>query len=357
MSLATTLCLDSPLLHTSPLASSSTTTFKALRLNRQPSPTIPATQAQAQATPTERTISVSKLSRALSRLNLRSSSGGTTAHAEAHPIRFEQAQYLDSLYSSSNARQILSRVSIPSGLNRDRVREFIYSIAISPKGTAFLPRYSEIIPGYLYIADSYTGTDMKTLSKLGITHVIGINNTPHFEPTLSSPSSPLSPKLIHIKHHTITPPHPKLHLPSSKKAPSYISIFDEAVDFIDEAFRDNKPRIMIHDRLGSDWSASVVIAWAIRNQRCSYDQACHAVRQRREIVSPSREVEKGVKEWMGLEYARSFFPVGRGGRCNRSSSPSPTSSSSSASASPSSSRSSASNSDSEDTFEDVIDIR
>lgn len=347
MSLATTLCLES--------SASSSSSFKSLRLNRQQ----PQQQQSAAILSAERSISVSKLSRALSKLNLRSPGG--TVHVEAHSYRNEQAQYLDALYSRSNTSQILSRTSIPSGLAKDRVREYIYSIAISQRGTAFLPRCSEIIPGYLYIADSYTGTDPKTLLKLGITHVISINNRPRFESS-SPPSSPLSPnKLIHIKHHTITPPHPSLSLPSSKKAPSYIAIFDEAVDFMDDAFRkDDKKnaRVLIHDRLGADWSASVAIAWVTRNQRCSYDEACMAIRQRREIVNPSREVEKGVREWMGLEHARSFFPLGRGGRYYTSSESSPTSASSpSSSSASSSSASTTSNSDSEDTFEDVIDIR
>lgn len=346
MSVAATLCLDNPS-STSPSSNSNSIhPFKVMRLNHR----------RGGSGLSERTISVSKLSRALSKLSLRSPGG--TVHVEARAYRVEQAKYLDALNSSSNANQILSKVSLPSGLSKDRVREYIYSIAISPlKGTVFLPRHSEIIPKYLYMSDSYTGTDPRTLAKLGITHVISINNGPQFEPT-SPPSSPLSslPKLSHIKHHIITPPHPSLHLPSSKKAPSYIAIFDKAVDFMDDAFRDRNSRILVHDRLGSDWSASVVVAWVTRNQSCSYEQACIAVRQRREVVNPSWEVEKGVKEWMGLEHARAFFPIGRGGRCYVSSDLS-SSSSRTKVASSSASTSSASHSDSDEAYEDVIDIR
>ena len=62
----------------------------------------------------------------------------------------------------------------------------------------------------------------------------------------------------------------------------------------------------------------MVIAWLMRNGKCSYAEARDTVRQKREVVEPGLDLEMGVKEWWALELARPSFPPGRGGRCQPS---------------------------------------
>ncbi|KAF8516734.1 protein-tyrosine phosphatase-like protein [Hysterangium stoloniferum] len=203
----------------------------------------------------------------------------------------EQANLLR--HTHANARSVLCRTVIPSGLTKERVRDYSHSISITQRGKAFLPQYSEIIPNCLFLSDHFTGTDPQTLRHLKITHVVSI-----LQPSHSS-----FERLPSITYHDI------LETKSSRKP---VSAFEEAVNFMDTAFLDGG-RVLVHCRMGVDWSASVVIAWVIRNQECSFDEARAAVRKCREVVEPSRELANGVKEWVGLENARPYFPVGRGG--------------------------------------------
>ncbi|KIJ24071.1 hypothetical protein M422DRAFT_39306 [Sphaerobolus stellatus SS14] len=233
---------------------------------------------------------ISKLSRALSKLNLRSPGG--TSHPEANTFRQEQAKLLQSTHS--NAKSVLSRTPIPSGLSQDQIRDYIYSISITPKGTAFVPRATEVIPETIFISDRYTGTDEASLTRLGITEVVAIVD----KDGLDYYRSPF------IHYHEIVEP---------QRGRCLVGLIDKAVDFIDEAVREGG-RVLIFCRMGVEWSAAVSIAWLIRHRRCTFDHAYWSVWRRREVISPTKDLEMGVKEWQGLEYARSFFPVGRGGR-------------------------------------------
>jgi len=237
----------------------------------------------------ERTVS--KLSRALSKLNLRSPGG--TLHPEAHTFRLEQTKLLQTTHS--NAKNIISRASIPSGLTKERVRDYIHSIPITPKGHAFLPQHSEIVPKFLYISDKFTGTCEASLKGLGITHVVAILGKR--EDIYKSPD---------IKYQIIIEPAP---------GRSSVAMIDTAIDFMDAALQEGGS-VLVFCRMGTDWSASMAIAWLMRNKRCTYDHARSLVGRRRQVIAPGRESEKAVKEWQGLEYARLFFPLGRGGRRN-----------------------------------------
>ncbi|KAF8585831.1 phosphatases II [Ramaria rubella] len=247
---------------------------------------------------------VSKLSKALSKLNLRSPTSETDS-SEIHSFRTEQINLLKPLHS--NAKNVLSHISIPSAVTKKRARDYIRSISITPKGKAFLPQCSEIIPGHLFISDHFTGTDAATLLSLGITHVISMQHHTSYD-------YPMLPTIDYCE--VIVPMH-------AYEARRLVATIDDTVDFIDNALRQEGSRVLIHCRMGVDWSPSVIIAWFMRNGRCGYDEARDTVRRKRVVVAPGLDLVRGVKEWSALELARPLFPPGRGGRNQSSTCPSP----------------------------------
>lgn len=234
---------------------------------------------------------VSKLSRALSKLNLRSP-------VEPDTHRFRTDQYKPLKEAQSSPKTIICHVTIPFGLSKARARDYISSISITSKGNAFLPQYSEIVPEQLFISDHFTGTEMETLERLRITHIVSILHAPDVHCT----------KMSGIKYHEAVVPK------EVYREEKLVAIIEDMVDFIDRALRRRDGRVLIHCRTGVDWSAGVAIAWLMRNRFCEYKEAKEIVEQKREVIELGRDLETGVKQWEGLESARPYFPLGRGGR-------------------------------------------
>jgi Dual specificity phosphatase, catalytic domain len=246
---------------------------------------------------------LSKLSKALSKLNLRSPSE-PDPNSIIHSLRKEQIKQLK--LSHSNAPNILSRIPIPSGLTKARLCDYIRGVCITPKGNAFLPQYSEIIPDRLFVSDHFTGTDIATLSRLHITHVVSILHLPNHDfPTLPT-----------VVYHDVVVPS------DVYRARSLVATIDDTVDFIDHALRQGDTRVLVHCSMGTQWGPSMVIAWLMRNGHCDYEQARDVVLRKREVINPGIDLERGVKEWLALEMARPLFPLGRGGRYPSQPSPS-----------------------------------
>ena len=261
----------------------------------------------------------SKLSRALSKLNLRSPISSEPDHRLEliQSLRKEQSNLLKS--SHVNARKILSHTAVPAGLCNSRLRDYVHSMAITPQGTAFPPQYSEIIPGQLFIADHFTGTDVAILARLRITHVVSILHAPNAE----------FATLPGVVYHEIVVPYDAYH------ARGLVATIDDAVDFMDGALESRRDgdddyddgddgisssrcRVLVHCRMGVQWGPSMVIAWLMRNAQCDYERAKELVVRKRQVVAPAVDLEKAVKEWWALEMARPVFPMGRGGRCRPS---------------------------------------
>lgn len=258
---------------------------------------MPAAFCDKVSSPTGRGFA--KLSRALSKLNLRSPTE-PDPQGMIRALRKEQLKLLKSTHY--NTRNVLSQTSIPPGLDKTRLCDYIRSISITPEGKAFLPQYSEIIPGHLFISDYFTGTDLATLSRLRITHVVSILHSPNRDlPTLPS-----------IVYRNVVVPSDAYH------ARNLVAMIDDTVDFIDKALRREDSRVLVHCRVGVQWSPSIVIAWLLRHGPCDYERWRDVILQKREVIHPGIDLERGVKEWLALETARPLFPRGRGGRCRPS---------------------------------------
>lgn len=242
----------------------------------------------------------SKLSKALSKLNLRSPGGELDSRDIFQSLRKEQIKLLKQTHP--NARDVLSRTFMPVGLTKGRLGDYVRSISITPRGTAFLPRYSEIVPDQLYISDYFTGTDIGTLSRLRITHVVSILHAPNLE-------FPILPTIVY--HDVVVPC-------DAYRARSLVATIDDAVDFMDSALRQEDSRVLVYCRMGVQWSPTMIIAWLMRNGHCDYGKGRDFVLRKRQVIAPGMDLEKGVKEWWALEMARPVFPLGRGGRCRPS---------------------------------------
>jgi len=132
----------------------------------------------------------------------------------------------------------------------------------------FLPQASEILPR-LYLSDMYTATNLITLSRLGITHVVSVVMDPWYQ----------YPSDI---HHMCLPIH---DLPTSNIG----DYLDSCIAWIRDALnKDENSRVMVHCMWGMSRSASVVIAYMMATQRMSLLKSLTYVKGKRRIVRPNR---------------------------------------------------------------------
>lgn len=101
---------------------------------------------------------------------------------------------------------------------------------------------------------------------------------------------------------------PEYHHQSMKyryhRIPIYDSLSQElnplllsiACDFIDEGIAKNVATL-IHCHAGVSRSASITIAWLMRTNRWTFDQAYEYVKEKRRCISPNTGFERQLKEW------------------------------------------------------------
>jgi len=77
-----------------------------------------------------------------------------------------------------------------------------------------------------------------------------------------------------------------------------IRIFDECIEFIDTALKTGK--ILVHCAAGVSRSASVVIAYIMKKNNLSYEDASFMVRQKRPMISPKFFVQ--LKLWKNINF-------------------------------------------------------
>jgi len=126
---------------------------------------------------------------------------------------------------------------------------------------------SEINPSFLYLGSYDNASKKDQLNCIGITHILnvadelenkfpgeyvykrcGVNDTP----------------MDSISHY-----------------------FDDAINFINDARKDPKNRVLVHCAMGISRSSAITIAWLMKENKWNYETARNFVKSKRYSISPN----------------------------------------------------------------------
>ncbi|PCH36363.1 phosphotyrosine protein [Wolfiporia cocos MD-104 SS10] len=156
---------------------------------------------------------------------------------------------------------------------------------IRPRDRLAVGRTASLIVPRLYLANLFTAQDAEQLSKLGITHVVSVLETP---PIL--PSSMPHLKTLHI---SVT----------DNINTNILQYLDTTTEFIRDALAESeKNKVLVHCLVGMSRSATVVCAYLIATMSMTPDKAIGLVASQRIVASPNIGFRKQLEQY----YARIF---------------------------------------------------
>lgn len=127
---------------------------------------------------------------------------------------------------------------------------------------------SEVIDGFMWLGSDIIARDRETLQKLGITHVV--NCAADYSKDYLQDLG-VKYKSYHLKDHV---------------RENIQCVFYDAIEFISEA-RSSGGKVYVHCVQGISRSATIVLAYKIFSEKCSYENAVADVKDRRGCVNPN----------------------------------------------------------------------
>lgn len=141
----------------------------------------------------------------------------------------------------------------------------------------------DLIDTNLYLGNLTAATDIPTLTKYGITHILTIDTVP------------LPRSILDLKH--ITTKYIQLcDLPKE----DLLSYFEDTQAFIDSAVSTGK--ILIHCYFGVSRSATITIAYIMQKYKLGYSDAFQKVKNKRSIVYPNQGFVAQLKLYKEMNY-------------------------------------------------------
>lgn len=138
----------------------------------------------------------------------------------------------------------------------------------SPTGETFTPQASQIIPS-LYISDLWTATHIPTLISLGISHRLSVQ--------LESVEPP-PPNSVALKTRCV---------PLQDKSEARLWMYmDSVVDWMSTALAEGGI-VLVHCIWGKSRSVAFVVAFLMRTQSMTLEQALVYVQEKRPIARPN----------------------------------------------------------------------
>lgn len=163
---------------------------------------------------------------------------------------------------------------------RQRVDSGALTSFLSAHGIS--PPCSTILDERLYLASRRSAQGQKTLDRLKITHVLSILDDSR---ELTIPGNRV--------HHRISL--------DDLESENLLAILPEAVAWVNAAMGDDNARIMVHCEHGVSRSASVVIAWLMKDREWGLEDSLAFVKEKRSAVNPNAGFLKQLKEWESVD--------------------------------------------------------
>lgn len=149
------------------------------------------------------------------------------------------------------------------------------SILISSRYGRHNLTMEEIVPG-LYLGDYPAASDLNTLTEAGITHIV----------IAAQECSPQFPSRFHYKFAPI----------EDCEGSNIEEFIEEIVEYIREV-RDGHGKVLVHCMAGMSRSASLVIAFVMRQNQWGLSQTLQYVKEKRPIVAPNPSFLRKLASW------------------------------------------------------------
>lgn len=132
--------------------------------------------------------------------------------------------------------------------------------------------YGHVRVGFLYADIRFIGSadaamDGELLEKIGVTHILTVAPLPDYKPPV--------PHAKHLCLHI-------LDLPETELAEYY----EKAFSFLDDAVAVNG-RALVHCNAGVSRSAAITLAYIMKTQMMTYDDAWNLVKEKRPSINPN----------------------------------------------------------------------
>ncbi|OHT08575.1 hypothetical protein TRFO_22831 [Tritrichomonas foetus] len=150
------------------------------------------------------------------------------------------------------------------------------NILVSNLPSASNNTIDQVIPN-LFISDERAARDQATLLKLGITHVVNINNGDSFVDKIPS-----------LKYFSL--------IMDDSVFEELSVTFWNGLDFVRNAI-DNGGIVLVHCRKGISRSAALCVAYIMSAQKLNFEEAYMYVKKQRSIVNINTGFSKQLKEW------------------------------------------------------------
>lgn len=162
---------------------------------------------------------------------------------------------------------------------------------------------SKILPDLFVGSESHT--DLETLSRLNITHILSLQWLPIFLRSNSQPILSATNPAVVFQYESLLPPknssrdyivrlangrrnviRGKLINIVDEPGQALDRFFQESIQFIEEARR-NKCNVLVHCQAGISRAPSIVIAYLMRSKQLGFRKAFKTVQKRRIIIDPN----------------------------------------------------------------------
>jgi len=208
-----------------------------------------------------------------------------------------------------NASKFLKDVDIPEHLwyeDISRFKSYVRAVSVTMDGGPSLPHVTNIIPETLWISDGYSGTDMDTLSKLGITVHICIGEEGYH-------SQCVWPQDVAHCFVVVPKESDEIMRDTNKVLVGYIEpILHEICQRVCDT--QGNQRLLIHCARGDLWSAMLASAAVMYCQNWSFRNAYDYVRKLRPQIHIPIMMARAVEQWWYLQMLRTELPPKGGHR-------------------------------------------
>lgn len=157
--------------------------------------------------------------------------------------------------------------------------------------TPYLPPFNAdwVMPRLMAGRNPLSARDVAWLIEQGITHILDLREAREWK----------APKFGHlalkaIEEWGLT----RLHLEVLDMNAPEAETFDAACQFIEDALTQADAKVYVHCRAGMERTAAILLAYYVKTQGVSYDEALRELQKGRPVLAPLPAQEKATRRWI-----------------------------------------------------------
>lgn len=195
-------------------------------------------------------------------------------------VRWLQMEQLRILTTQDSKEPIVEKIFVIQSTYEAFEKRYPFICTTEKNGPAYGKPYpSEIIDDFLYLGDLGNSQTMRQISDVGITHILNM---------AQELPNKFEDELCYLK----------LGVGDTINDIIY-PLFEEAVKFISKA-RESKGKVLVHCSMGVSRSATVTIAYLMKHEKITFEEALEIVKRERSIINPNEAFRKQLKEHQAI---------------------------------------------------------